>query len=348
MIQATPLLKGSQSRVKAAPLDVDEDIDAVYLWVDGKDPAFRTQYKQALDNQTSGSRKNSVAPHRFRDNGELRHSLRSVHQFAPWIRRIHILTNGQVPAWLNTSHEKIALVTHDVVFDDKAHLPTFNSNAIEMQLHRIPGLSKRFLYFNDDVFLGQPVSKSDYLTRDGGQFVYVDGVEFPSAHVASSVHDQSYIHTRRVLDQLPEFQRLAVLPAHTPQLYDREVLAEIQAVLSPAVDKTSSHSFRCAEDLVLRIVYSSYLFGLANRHSTHQLRSIRSGSSDYSFVTLTPRPFHDWQTFRYLKRVQPRFFCINDELDEGWPSRLVQKHFARFLQGYFPTPSPFEKDSGPW
>lgn len=33
---------------------------------------------------------------RFRDNDELRFSIRSVEQFAPWLRHIYIVTNGQV------------------------------------------------------------------------------------------------------------------------------------------------------------------------------------------------------------------------------------------------------------
>ena len=33
---------------------------------------------------------------RFRDNDELRYSLRSLEQHAPWLRHIYIVTNGQV------------------------------------------------------------------------------------------------------------------------------------------------------------------------------------------------------------------------------------------------------------
>lgn len=57
----------------------------------------------------------NVRLNRFADNEELKYSLRSVQKFAPWIRNIHIVTNGQIPAWLNLEHPKINLVTHRVI-----------------------------------------------------------------------------------------------------------------------------------------------------------------------------------------------------------------------------------------
>ena len=38
---------------------------------------------------------------RYRDNNELRYSLRSLAKFAPWIRHVYIVTNGQIPYWLD-------------------------------------------------------------------------------------------------------------------------------------------------------------------------------------------------------------------------------------------------------
>src|SRR5699024_9004422 len=44
----------------------------------------------------------------------------------------------------------------------KEYLPTFSSHPIELNLHRIDGLSERFVYFNDDVFLTKEVEKEDF------------------------------------------------------------------------------------------------------------------------------------------------------------------------------------------
>ena len=91
------------------------------------------------------------------DNEELRYSLRSLWQFAPWIRRVFIVTNGQVPYWLNVEHPRIDIITQKEIFRNASHLPVFSSPAIESQIHRIPGLSNMFLYFNDDTMLGNEV-----------------------------------------------------------------------------------------------------------------------------------------------------------------------------------------------
>ena len=103
---------------------------------------------------------------------QLKYSIRSVDLFASWIRDIYIVTNGQVPVWLNTAHPRIKLITHQEIFNNQSHLPTFNSAAIESQLHHITGLSRRFLYFNDDVALLRPICLEDFYTKEKGYVLY--------------------------------------------------------------------------------------------------------------------------------------------------------------------------------
>lgn len=110
---------------------------------------------------------------RFADNEELKYSLRSVEKFAPWVRKIFIVTNGQIPNWLNLNHPRITLITHEEIFLNKSHLPTFSSPAIESHIHRIPGLSKKFIYMNDDVLFGLPVWPDDFYTHSKGHKVYL-------------------------------------------------------------------------------------------------------------------------------------------------------------------------------
>lgn len=153
------------------------EIDAVYTWVNGSDPVWLKEmlfYKSQLDSKRSdlSDSVDSFSQSRFRDNDELRYSLRSIEKFAPWIRKIFIVTNGQVPSWLDLSNPKVQIITHDQIFKDKSQLPTFSSSAIELNLHRIPGISDYFIYFNDDVFFGQPVYPYDFYTLDQGQIMY--------------------------------------------------------------------------------------------------------------------------------------------------------------------------------
>jgi hypothetical protein len=136
-----------------------ELIDIVFTWVDGNDPI----HVQLLKYYNSPETKN-----RFYNNDELKYSLRSIEKYAPWARYIFIVTNDQIPSWLDKNHPKIKLISHKQIFPNKSHLPTFNSLAIESHLHRIPGLSRRFLYFNDDILLGKPISIEDFNTPENG------------------------------------------------------------------------------------------------------------------------------------------------------------------------------------
>ncbi|KAH8252858.1 hypothetical protein KR032_002248 [Drosophila birchii] len=138
-------------------------IDAVYTWVNGSDPSFIEAIRR-FDPKYD--------PSRFDDKNELRYSLRSLEKHASWIRHVYIVTNGQIPNWLDLSYERVTVVPHELLAPDPSQLPTFSSSAIETFLHRIPRLSKRFLYLNDDIFLGAPLYPEDLYTEAEGVRVY--------------------------------------------------------------------------------------------------------------------------------------------------------------------------------
>ncbi|KAF7491895.1 N-acetylglucosamine-1-phosphotransferase subunits alpha/beta [Sarcoptes scabiei] len=115
----------------------------------------------------------SIGLNRFFDNNELKYSLRSLYRYASWVRRIYIVTNGQIPNWLNLDHSQIRIVTHKEIFPNQTHLPTFSSSAIECHIHRIPSLSKQFLYFNDDIILGKSIYPDDFITESRGFRIYL-------------------------------------------------------------------------------------------------------------------------------------------------------------------------------
>ena len=81
----------------------------------------------------------------------LQYWFRGVGKFAPWVNRIHFITYGHLPPWLNVDHPKINIVRH-TDYIPKKYLPTFNSHVIELNIHRIEGLANCFVYFNDDTF----------------------------------------------------------------------------------------------------------------------------------------------------------------------------------------------------
>ena len=154
----------------ASPLFSEEKrtIDVIYTWVDGADEGWqktRSEWMKKM-NPDAPTTHDAQASRRFRDREELKFSLRALHKYAPFVRHIYIVTCGQRPKWLK-NHSKISIIHHTDIFKDGSHLPTFNSMAIESNLHHIKGLSEQYLYFNDDVFLTKPASVNDFFTREG-------------------------------------------------------------------------------------------------------------------------------------------------------------------------------------
>ncbi len=136
--------------------EMNDEVDFVIAWVDGSDPKWKAEKDRFDKRPSKGS-----AEVRFRDWNNLRYWFRGVEKFAPWVRKIHFVTWGHLPKWLNVDAPKLNIVNHREYIPEK-YLPTFNSHTIELNLHRIDGLAENFVYFNDDMFLTGPVEKEDF------------------------------------------------------------------------------------------------------------------------------------------------------------------------------------------
>lgn len=137
------------------------DIDFVLIWVDDSD----VEWQKSKSKYKGEAEKFNINNVRYRDWGTLKYWFRAVEKYAPWVRKIHFVTCGHVPKWLNLNHPKLNFVKHED-YIPKEFLPTFSSHPIELNLHRIKGLSEKFVYFNDDTFLNAPVSPTDFF-KDG-------------------------------------------------------------------------------------------------------------------------------------------------------------------------------------
>ena len=135
-------------------------IDIVLLWVDGNDPVWQAEYVRYAPCVKGDKREV-----RFRDWNNLRFLFRGIEKYAPWVGKVHFVTCGHVPEWLNLEAPKLHFVKH-ADFIPAEYLPTFNCNPIEMNIHRIKGLSDHFIYFNDDTFLIDHVVEERFF-RDG-------------------------------------------------------------------------------------------------------------------------------------------------------------------------------------
>lgn len=251
------------------------DIDFVILWVDGFDPEWLAEKRKYLP----PAEVDSDSVNRYRDWGLLPYWFRAVEKFAPWVRKIHFVTWGHVPAFLNRNASKLHIVRHDE-FIPGEYLPTFSSHTIEMNIHRIPGLAEHFVYFNDDTFLLRPMEQEDFF-RDGLPCTYgrevpwtfygcigvwghaaandlgVINKHFPKKEAIRNHREKFYSKCYRWKDNLRTWMLNKLFPdyftgfknLHAPAAYLKKTFREVWAAEPELLDSTCRDRFRTASNV---------------------------------------------------------------------------------------------------
>jgi hypothetical protein len=312
------------------------DIDVIYTWVDGSDPDFiksKSQYTQQLH---VGNKSN-----RYHDNGELRYSLRSVSMYAPWVRYIHIVTNGQKPAWLNFDHPQIKLVTHAEIFKWKDHLPTFNSQAIECHLHRVPGLAEHFIYFNDDCFLGGPVTPAMFFSQAGRIVLHAGTPELPSgAYDAAkeSAHMAAIKNTQALLVKTFGSDKRYSFASHQATALTKSLMQEIENRWPHLIERCSRSRFRSTDDIALcRAMWNNYAYFTRQGEYQRFQWMVRGWNYDLEFTA---------KSVADILNKKPLFFCLNDERHKevlNPPAKEVADALHKLFNTLYPNKSPYER-----
>lgn len=165
----------------------EQKIDMVLLWVDGNDQEWVKEKNKYLD------KKGDAKVNRFRDCDNMQYLFRGIEKFAPWVNKVYFITWGHLPKWLNTKHEKLVIVNHKD-FIPKKYLPTFNSNVIELNAHRIKKLSEQFILLNDDIFFLKDLKPEDFFIDGKPTDVYCEYTQ-----LASSYNDVHYMMKANIL-----------------------------------------------------------------------------------------------------------------------------------------------------
>lgn len=137
---------------------MNNKIDFVMIWVDGNDKKWQEEKNKY--STYSGDNRNI----RYRDWDNLKYWFRGIEKYANWVNKIYFVTYGHIPKWLDINNDKIKIINHKD-FIPKEYLPTFSSHVIELNLHRIKGLSEQFVYFNDDIFIINNTKKEDFFLK---------------------------------------------------------------------------------------------------------------------------------------------------------------------------------------
>ncbi|GHS98327.1 hypothetical protein FACS189421_06720 [Bacteroidia bacterium] len=337
-------------------------IDLVYMWVDGNDPVWRAKKNAALAAVGRPLPRISGGDNRWRDNDELKYALRSAVKFAPWINNIFIITDGQRPKWL-ADNPRVKIVDHKDIIPKK-YLPVFNSTAIELFIQNIPGLSEHFLFSNDDMFFGAPVTPDFFFDKNGNPIVIVQ------ERMLRPLYRKNYKKylagfgmffnmvkngNRFVFDKFGKKYHVTMTHAIEPMCksylqqniseFEKEFMessatrfrenSNIQRLVYPLMDNA-----RGRNSLVLK-------WGLGRRRIQHDpehtsfARQIwREIASVFtSLIGIKRQDSCDRGGERRLRNMKPRMFCIGDN---GGDQSKFDKNL-KFMQEMFPEKSEFEK-----
>ena len=149
-------------------------IDIVLPWVDGDDPKLNAERLSYMNEGEEALHEDVAGSSRYVSLGEIKYSIASINIFAPFVRKIFIVTDRQDPGledylskMFPQGHIPIEIVDHKVIFKDyEDYLPVFNSRAIETMVWRIPGLSEHFILMNDDFLFTGMTYPEDFFLGD--------------------------------------------------------------------------------------------------------------------------------------------------------------------------------------
>lgn len=332
------------------------DIDFVVLWVDGSDPNWLAEKRRFQ----SGVVDDSNAVNRFRDWGLMPYWFRAVEQFTPWVRKIHFVTWGHVPSWLNLDHPKLDHVKHTDYIPSE-YLPTFNANTIEMNIHRIPDLADHFVFFNDDTFLLRGMEESDFFR--GGlpctygaeaplQFSGAPGIwqhlitndmrtvnshfdkreqvrQFQRKYVSRAYRWQDNVRTKALQKLYPE-SFLGFKNLHAPAAFCKKTFEELWSKEPEILHQTSLHRFRTNDDVNQWLaVWWQVAGGAFSPYAVDNVVEDVNGASIDALCEIITSQSHD-------------MVCVNDPSEDVDFAALSEKLKAAF-ETILPRKSGFEK-----
>ncbi len=328
------------------------EIDFVITWVDMNDPEWQAEFSKY---STKGNNtKNGVSKARFRDYGFLKYWFRGVEKFAPWVRKIHFVTSGQKPEWLDASNPKIHLVSHRD-FIPEQFLPTYNSVVIERYIHRIEGLADHFVYFNDDFYIINHIAPERFfrngLPCDIAVFDYnpswsqwykriknnirLINHHFDKREVMRLHHDKwfhkSYGMKARwnyILTLYNKFITLRV--PHNAQPYLKSTFEEVWSVAEKELTETSVNRFRALSD------YTPELF------RTWQIcRGNFEPYNTYCDTKMFPLMIRPKQAVKAIYNQSYKLICLNDNVNIRNYDQVMESIGAAFGH-ILPEKSSFE------
>lgn len=327
--------------LKTKNIDFTFPVDMVYLWVDGEDENWIKKKNSYLNSDIN---EQAATKGRFVNNDELKYSLRSLEKYASWINKIYIVTDNQVPKWLDTNNPKIKVIFHKD-FIPQENLPLFNSEAIECYLPFIPNLSEHFIYGNDDVYFGRYINKFFFFTPDKKPIIRLKH-QVSSKYILTSMYTRAILNMQRIIKE--EFgKEIPYAPHHNIDAYTKSLFIECINHYLKDFLKTMSHKFRTEGD-IQRVIVSYYAlvknygimkyYSRIDRYLPFFERKIKRLKKNYGADSIVMN-MKNKNPYGKLRKYKPALFCTND--GEGITD-FDRRRIKIFLEETFSEKSSFE------
>lgn len=312
-------------------------VDAVYTWVDGDDPAMAAKRRahQELSDNVIAPRETGAS--RYTSHDELKYALRSLEMYAGFVRRVYLVTDSQIPAWLDADAEGLTVIDHRDILPADA-LPVFNSHAIESRLHHIPGLSEHYLYFNDDVFINRPVGPGHFFHGNGIARIPLSplklGVGDP--HPLEPAPNSAGKNAREVIRRF-HGRQITHKSLHTPHPQLLSVMREMESLGIEELERTTYSRFRATSDVA----------PASTLHHHWAMATGRAVPADYRFrYVQLGTPDMRRRLARLTAGEDVDFFCLNDVETPPETRGAAQAAIHAFLDRKYPFASRFEGAPG--
>ncbi len=332
-----------------------DGIDFIVLWVDGSDPDWAREYQKYSASPAGGD--NRIR--RYRDLGIFHYWFRGIELFAPWVRKIHLVTCGHLPPWLDKNHPKLNIVKHSDFIPEK-YLPVFSSHPIELNVHKIEGLSNEFVLFNDDTFLLGPCKKSDFFKNGKPRDIFSLNAIIQSSIAHIKINNIQTINHRflkrdifkRNLFKIFNFRYptieiiktlfLSIWPClpgfldpHQPQPFLKSTFRDVWNEEGALLDQTCRHRFRTSFDVSPSLLRYWQLCKGAFEPIGHK-DTFSDGVSDLSSA----------QEFcSKIRSGRYRMAALNDEIDDQACYTELQAVICDCFDELFPHRSAFELEA---
>lgn len=318
---------------------IPQKVDLVYTWVDGTDPGWLQKKAETLgETSSSPNTRDGDAVSRFVGRNELLYSLRSAWMYFRNLGKIYVVTAGQRPSFLDPVSDIVQVIDHRDIFPSKDDLPTFNSHAIEANLHRIPGLSEKYLYLNDDVLFCRPVTAKLFFDEyDRSLYFPSRSVAIPSG-AANAVDLASDAAAKNARDLVSEKFNVYVTRKfkHTPIALIKGVVEEMESCWPDIFRKVSGAKIRSFHD-----------FAVSGSLYFHYATCVGKASASeivYNFFDINGDQFTRLiSEYLYVEADTKRLdtVCINDH---GVTAKTGsnEQFFLRLMGEVYPEAAPFE------